>query len=239
MKLVRLSEKRLQNVEAGQFIINLFENIEEQKIDLNKDLELPRLFKDLKTELDIYKQALQQIIAQKETTELASLDHQRDLRIGNIRKQILVYQYTEEPEEQKAFNAGHIIMNKYEDIEKANYAAETLGIQNMLTEWKKPENAGAIKTLNLEKHIGRLQKAAEAFDAKFTVRSTDGGAEQVFDTKGIKTAMLESYIGIAAYVSAMAKSKKDNDFYLGLLAQINEIRQYFSDILAKRAGGKK
>jgi multidrug efflux pump subunit AcrA (membrane-fusion protein) len=235
MILSHLSTSQLQHVEAGQFIVRLLNDINSLGLDLTEDKELAEFIAQLNEQSEIYKRALQQLLAQKETEELAVLDLQRDRKISVLNRQIAVFEYSDNPEELKAYAAARIIMCKYRDIAVANYEAETLSIQNMLAEWNKPEHSGILSTLFLHRHLENLTDAANAFASKFDNRSAVATSKEVLDTFALKKQLLADYNEIASYIRIMANRKK-NDFYTALLQAVNNGRTYFADILAKRAG---
>ncbi|KAA5533172.1 hypothetical protein F0919_11525 [Taibaiella lutea] len=233
MKLHALDNARLHNVEFGQFIVRLSNDIDSLNLDLSEDPELYLQLKKLNTLSVEYDKALQQIIAQEQSAQLLVLDQQRDYRISALNKMISVYEFSDIEEEQAAYAKAKIIMGKYTGIENENYEAESKSIQLLLDEWNKETSDFARGTLNLSVLLQRLSQAAVTFDELFNKRSTALGTKEVFNTKLLRKDMKLMYDDVAKDILAMAKRKK-TDFYVKLLDMVNNGRKYYADILAKR-----
>jgi Trk K+ transport system NAD-binding subunit len=137
-----------------------------------------------------------------------------------------------------AYKLLKIALNSYKDIEKANFEAESLGIDNLVVELRNAKHAPAVETLGLTKHINTLESANTTFKNTFNTRSTTTINTTVYDTKLLRKNILDTYKDLAEYVLVMAK-RKDTPFYNDTLTAINNGRKYFADILARRSGGGK
>ena len=239
MNLESLNLTDLQHIEAGQFIQRLFKDTEELKLDLNKDPIIADYMEELRPAFKQFNLALLQIAEQEETEEIFDLDIARDHCISALRRLIESHEYDTEEEIKKAYSNAGRIMKKYKGIESSNYEAESLEIENLLTEWGKDENGDYIITLGLQLRIGRLDKAADAFNVKFGNRSVNVTVKEKYNTKALRKAMLTPYRALAEYTLVMAKQKNADPFYIAFLDSLNHIRKYFADLLARREGGKK
>ena len=236
MALSKITTYDLQVVEAGQFITQLFTDVKTAKLDLKEDEEINAGMDELQTILDDYNKALQQIRARQESLELAELDRQRDRKIFALNAQVNAYSYTDDAKERTFYQKAIIILDKYGNLAKANYEIETLGINNLLVELKKPENKDMVTALHLDLPMKNLEVAGKAFELKFSTRSVNVAADETFDVKILKAQMFEAYKTLAAYVLAMAKKKTALSFHINLLNIINTIRNYFANVIAQRQG---
>lgn len=235
MSLLPINITRLQNLEAGQFIVRLLDDLKTTSVNLHDDPEIELLVNQLQVRSGQYNLALKQIIAQKETQELELLDHMRDQKIATLRRQIRVAQYSELPELKAAYNQAKIILKTYRKLERLNYEAETLGINVLINEFNKAANQNCVTLLQLQPHITNLQAAADAFNEKFSNRSTEKVFKMTYDAKVLRKVLFDLYKELTEYVNVMA-SRKQTPYYIKQLKVINNIRHYYSDIIAKRTG---
>jgi hypothetical protein len=234
MNLYPISVSRLQLLESGQFIVNLITDHTNSGLVDTTDAEFKVQFDRIKSLSPTYNSALMQIKAQKETEELMKLDLERDRSFSIVRRAVSVFEYAIEPAEVSAYKEMTIILRKYNDIERANYPAQTLGTDKLITEIR-GANENAIEVLQLKRHVDRLDEANAAFKAKFADRSSEVISTVTFDVKTIRKEIFEAYKTLAEYVALMAKIKK-NAYFLDTLKVFNYSREYFADILARRGG---
>ena len=237
MKLIEISTSRLQNLEVGQFIIRFLTDFQNQNLDPATDPDFKRLFDALKAQSPLFDAALIQIKAKAETELLIKLDANRDRAIRTLRRAHLVAEYGDDNAEQEAYTAIKIVLKTYRDIENENYEAESLAIDNLITELRSAKNATAIQLLGLERYINKLEEANTIFKNTFDKRSTNTISTEVFDTKLLRKTILQAYKNLSEYVLVMAKNK-NNPFYTDTLTALNNGRKYFSDLLARRNGGQ-
>lgn len=236
MKLYPLNPSRLHFVEVGQFIVRFLTDLRNTGIITTTDAEFDALCQSLITQSPIYNDALVQIKAKAESLVLAELDDKRDKKIVTIRRLVSVYEFTDVAAEATAYSHLKIVLNNFDGLEKANFEAETLGIDNLIKELRTPINLPFVQLLGVDKHVTNLETAATNFKTTFDKRSTDTVSTVVYDTKLLRTNLIDTYKNLADYVLVMAKNKKNTDYYTNILAVLNNGRQYFADILARREG---
>ena len=234
MKLYPISVSRLQILESGQFITNLIADYVKSRLDPATDAEFEKQYAALTTLSIPYNDALNQIKAQKETEELMNLDTLRDQSLSTIRRAVSVFEYSRDAREVSAYKEVVIILRKYSDIERANYPAETLGIDKVVAEIRGAKD-NAMDVLQLDKHVNLLEEDNAAFKAKFADRSSDVISSVSYDVKTMRKEIFEVYNTLAEYVALMAKIKNDA-YFLDTLKVFNYSREYFADILARREG---
>lgn len=234
MNLYPIRVSRLQILESGQFITNLIADYVKSKLDPAADAEYEKQYEALRSLSIPYNDALNQIKAQKETEELMNLDTLRDQSLTTIRRVVSAFEYSRDPAEVAAYKEVAIILRKYTDLERANYPAETLGIDKVVAEIRVAKD-NAMGVLQLKKHADRLEEDNAAFKAKFAERSSDVISSVSYDVKTMRKEIFEVYNTLAEYVALMAKIK-NNAYFLDTLKVFNYSREYFADILARREG---
>jgi hypothetical protein len=238
MKLYPLSISQLQYLETGQFIIRFASDFQSLNLDPATDPEFKALHDSLLAQSPVYDAGLNQIKAKAESELLLEQDSIRDKKVTTLRRALNVFEHSDLEPEQMAYKLLKIALNAYKDIEKANFEAESLGIDNLVVELRNAKHAPAVETLGLTKHINTLESANTTFKNTFNTRSTTTINTTVYDTKLLRKNILDTYKDLAEYVLVMAK-RKDTPFYNDTLTAINNGRKYFADILARRSGGGK
>ena len=235
MKLYPISTARLQLLESGQFIVRFLTDFDNSGLAATTDAEFKIQLEDLRAQSPIYNNALMQVKAKAETEELIGLDLRRDHKFSSLRRALSAYEFTDDATEKMAYLELNVIMRRYNDIEKANYEAESLGIDKVVQEFRDAKDH-ALDTLRLSVFVDKLEEANNAFKAMFDSRSTDTIATVTYDTKELRTAIFDTYKELAEYSLAIAKRKKTVPFYTTLIDVLNTGREYYADILARRKG---
>ncbi|MFY0484050.1 DUF6261 family protein [Flavobacterium sp. PLA-1-15] len=233
MKLYPISTSQLQLLESGQFINRVITDFINTGIDPKKDGEFESIFSELQGQSPVYNDALMQVKAKAETETILKLDVIRDQKISTVRRAVSVFEYTDDAAQRMAYQELRSILKKYSAIDKANYEAESLGVDKLVKELKEAK-FDAMNLLGLEFHILNLEKANFNFKKMFDSRSSNVISTETFDTKSLRNSIFATYKDLAEYVLLMAKRKK-TPFFIETLKAINYGREYYADILAKRA----
>ena len=236
MKLYPITISQLSYLDSGQFIVRYLTDFNNSGIDTATDPDFKAIHNSLILQSPIYNEALMQIRAQAETLELIALDQARDKKVTTLRRAVSVFEHTDDAIEKAAYGIVKIVLNTYKDIEKMNYEAESLGVDNLIAELRNGAHLPAVQKLGLEGHINNLETANSNFKNKFNTRSTDTITTVVYDTKALRKAILETYKELADYVLVMAK-RRNTAYYLDILTIVNNGREYFANILARHGGG--
>ncbi|MDI9310209.1 MAG: DUF6261 family protein [Limnohabitans sp.] len=176
-----------------------------------------------------------QIKAKAESELLMAHDETRDRAVSTLRRALSVYEYTSIEEEKLAYKHLKIVLNAYKNIERANFEAESLGLDNLVAELRGANNVAAVSVLNLEKHINTIEQTNGVFKNTFNSRSTNNINTTVYDTKLLRKNILKTYNDLAQYILVMAKNREDI-FYKNAFSVVNNGRKYFADIIARRQG---
>jgi len=236
MKLYPISVSQLNYLDSGQFIVRYLTDFANQGLNQTTDPDFKPLHDSLVAQSPVFNEALMQIRAKNETEELALLDIIRDRKVITLRRALSVYEYTDDANELAAYKLIKIVLNTYKDIEKSNYEAESLGIDNLIAELGNAAHAPAVATLGLASVIQNLKTANQKFKEKFDTRSMETISDVVYDTKKLRKDILNTYKDLAEYILVMA-NRRNTDYYIQILNVINNGREYFANILARQQGG--
>ncbi len=239
MKLKPINIVRLPILDSGAFIERYITDYINQNIDPNFDPEFKDLHTSLVNQSPIFNQAILQIRAKAESVELLGLDLHRDRKVITLRRVHSTFEYTDVEEEKKAYLEIKTVLKTYKNIEAANYEAESLAIDNLIADLRNDQYKPFTIALGLGIHVDRLEASNKNFKVKFDARSTETISTEVFDTKVLRTTIFETYKELAEYILVMAKRKPQVPEYKKILDILNNGREYFATLLAKREGGDK
>jgi hypothetical protein len=235
MNLYPLTISRLSYLDSGQFIVRYLTDFQNSGLDPATDPDFKVIHEALKTQSPLFNAALMQVRAKAESEELMALDIRRDQKMATLRRALSVFEYTDVPAELTAYKLIKITLKTYKDIERENFEAESLGLDNLVVALNNAATLPSVQVLKLEGHVGNLKLANDQFKAKFSTRSSDTISTVVYDTKTIRNTILATYKNLAEYALVMAKNRSTNAFYGELLTIINNGRAYFATILARQA----
>lgn len=236
MKLHKLDFSHLQYVESGQFIIRFLTDFQNSNLVATEDAEFNTLYQSLLQQSPIYDRALMQIQSWAESKMLVQLDYARDKKMATVRTAVYTFRHTDNADEKKAYDLIQTLLKTYRGVERMNFEAESLAVDNFIAELRSSRFSGAVALLGLENHLVNLENANANFKDLFSNRSTNINTTEVFDTKALRKKILDTYKDLAEYVAVMAK-RKGTPFYTDLLTILNTGRSYYSDLIARRKGG--
>lgn len=233
MKLHKLSLSQLHYVESGQFIIRFLTDFQNSNLVATEDAEFNTLYQSLLQQSPVYDRALMQIQSWAESKQLIVLDNARDKKMATVRTAVYTFRHTDNADEKRAYDLIQTLLKTYRGVERMNFEAESLAVDNFIAELRGSRFSGATAILGLENHLVNLENANTNFKTLFSNRSTTINTTEVFDTKALRKKILDTYKDLAEYVAVMAK-RKSTPFYTELLTILNTGRSYFSDIIARR-----
>jgi hypothetical protein len=236
-KLHSLKISSLTHLEAGQLIKSNLTDVATAGINSATDPLIQNYLTLLTADSAQMDLALIQVKAQQETHNLEVLDMSRDASVRVLRMQLNIYSHSNIPAEVTAYTVLKIPFNAYKTIEKLNYEAENNAIDNFEAELAKPTYATAITTLNLGGLITRMKNDNTAFKSLFSTRSITLAATAHYDAKAIRKTMIANYEAYATYVNSLNNATANlatNAYYLSLYNIVDNIRKYYSDMLARR-----
>lgn len=235
MKLYSLNIGRLSYLDLGQFIVRYLTDFQNSGLDLATDPDFKLIHDALLAQSPLFNTALMQVRAKAESEELMTLDVRRDQKLATFRRAHSVFEYTDDAAELAAYKLIKMTLKTYKNIERANFEAESLGLDNLVLAFGNAANAPAVAVLKLASHLTNIKVANDAFKAKFSTRSSDTISTVVYDTKMLRNNILATYKNLAEYALVMAKNRSTTPFYADLLTIVNNGRAYFAPILARQA----
>ena len=239
-KLQKLRLASLHNLEIGQLVKSNLTDLLTAGINTTTDPFIANYITQLtadSTQMDL---VLLQVRAKQESHDLEVLDIKRDTSVRVLRMQLNIFRSSNIPAEVAAYDVLKLPFNTYKGIEKLNYEAENNAIDNFIIELGKPVYAGAIATLNLGGLITRMDVDNTAFKTLFSTRSVNTANTPNLDSKAIKSQMIATYEAYIAYVVSLTNATNNlpaNAYYTSIFDIINNIRKYYSDLLARRGNG--
>ena len=231
----------LHHLEVGQLIKRNIDDLVTANINLNTDPLIQNYISKMIADSSQMDLALVKIAAQQETEDLEILDLKRDRSLRATRMQLRVFKNSDDAAEAIAYKTLAIPFKAYGKIEKLNFEEETNAIDNFVQELAKPIYSSAIATLNLGVFIARISNDNNAFKTLFSTRSINVANTVLYDTKTIRKNLIADYTAYANYVTSLANATiglSNNQYYLAIFNIINNIRKYYSDVLARRTGTK-
>ncbi len=236
MKLYTLNISRLSYLDSGQFIVRYLTDYQNSGLDFNTDPDFKTLHTSLVNQSPVFNAALMQVRAKAESQELLVLDAARDKKVTTLRRAHSVYEHSNDANEQAAYRLIKTVLTTYKAVEKANFEAESLGIDNFIAELRNSTHLAALQSLGIEIHVNNLEIANRDFKDKFNTRSTETITTVVYDTKALRKTILDTYKELAEYVLVMAK-RRNTPYYNDTLTIVNNGREYFANILARHNSG--
>jgi tRNA U34 5-carboxymethylaminomethyl modifying GTPase MnmE/TrmE len=239
-KLHKLRFAALHNLEAGQLVKSNVTDLATAGINLSTDPIIQNYVTKLTADSSQMDLVLLQVRAQQETHDLEVLDIKRDTSVRVLRMQLNIYKNSDIPAEVAAHNFLKLPFNTYKDIEKLNYEAENNAIDNFIIELAKPQYAAPIATLNLSGLITRMGNDNNSFKTLFSTRSTTTAGTATYDAKAIRKNMITNYDAYATYVLSLTNATTgmpNNGYYSSIFDIVDNIRKYYSDLIARRSGG--
>lgn len=233
MKLHKIDFSHLQYVESGQFIIRFLTDFQNSNLAATEDAEFNTLYQSLLQQSPVYDRALMQIQSWAESKQLIVLDNVRDKKMATVRTAVYTFRHTDNADEKRAYDLIQTLLKTYRGVERMNFEAESLAVDNFIAELRSSRFSSAAAILGLENHLANLENANTNFKTLFSNRSTTINTTEVFDTKALRKKIIDTYKDLAEYVAVMAK-RKGTPFYTELLTILNTGRSYFSDIIARR-----
>ena len=232
--LVTISLTRLTSLEFGQFISStVSEIILVTAANPIKDDIFTKYLTDLGVKSTLLDKAVMQIRKNDETAKIAAQDVRRDHAVTTAHRANSVFEFTDDPDEHNAYLSVETVFITYKGIQDWDLPEETKGIEKMVTELTDEKHASFVELLGLTKHINKMQAENQALKSLFEGRSVGEAGKEVLDAKSIRKDTRILYEDMASYVLSIAKGSKQQEF-INVLNVLNNIRKYYSDMLAKR-----
>lgn len=235
--LETLSASALTNMEAGQLIRRLLNDLSTIDPDSLTDVPYNNYMQGLANQSNLYEKALAQVQKNEETEKIVQADGVRDKAVSALGLCIKLYALSDDPDEVEASRSLGILFGSYKNLAKLNYEAETLGIDKLISELSKPNYNQKVNSLRMDRYVKRLSNANEVFKTLFSGRIVTSAMTETFDLKSIRMEMLKMYSEFTVYVLAMAKAL-NTPLFITSLNLLNATRKYYSDLLARRTAKK-
>ena len=227
MKIFDFEEISVCLSKVGDFSLQLLEILDPFLKKLNRDLCLQRHYRSLKTNTSILMPALKQLDRHEDTMRIVKLDNARNNLLTTIRRQIDVYEFSEDSEEQQVYQSAIHLMRSYGHIESLCYEEKTVAIHAMLGAWHAPINKSHAGMLNLKGHLFKLKKLNSKFDVRFTDCTMNHADRIAYNVRTLRKEILMNYTDLVQYVTVMAKNAENDMLYARMLDAIHQVSRGF------------
>jgi hypothetical protein len=235
--LVAFRAQSLTNVETAELISRHLTDFEKLDKGVITDPHVINYETLLKDDLSLLRKALMQIQRNAETDKIAEMDKARDKAVTTLRKALSLAEETDDTDLQEQCHAVGILFDKYKGTEVLNYEAESMNIDNWLADLQSPAYAKSVVSLGLTVYVDRLKTANDAFKSLFSNRQFTTSFVESYNTKMVREQLITNYREFTLYILSMSNAT-NGDQYLKILALLNNGRQYYADIIARRNGRK-
>lgn len=237
-KLVSLDINRLHNAEFAQFINRLFEDLEKSEISTETDPDLKNKLGVLKTNISELNSALISVHSNDDSKKLALLDSYRGHDLKALRDALKAYKNTRIESEQESYKAIFTILNLYKGVEQNNYEEQTIRVKTLVKSLEDPEMLRHLDNLRIKEFLFRLEDSNTEFNKLFANRSYQKSQKVRVNIKDLRQKISEEYRTLSNYILALSNIRSAN-YYASILQIVNNGRNYFADILARRDGFNK
>lgn len=238
-ELEQLDLSSLTNLESDALVNRFLNDVDTVDKALMTDPGLNAYQALLKPQNAEYKKALLQVQKNDETAKILQLDVVRDKAYRAFVKAVNLGLTSDIEAEVEAAKSLYTLLKTFGNVPKLNFEAESAAIKKLLTDLATDKYKAHVTTLALDKYILRIKNAEDAFSAKFGGRMQDTATKEVYDTKALRTTMINTYKLAVSYVLSMANSPAAINLPLfdTVLALINTARKYYHDNYTTPKGG--
>lgn len=237
-KIIPLELNRLSNAEFVALLERFLQDLSKSSIDLETDADLKVFVENIREQLPVFKNSLDQIRGSEVSKKITTADTERDASLKAIRNIVKAYQNTTIPSEKEAFEKINLLISEYKGLENNSYEAQNTRIANLVDRLQSSTYKKEVNELLLGKFVTRLAQADANFKTLFSERSLENSQKQTINTKEVRTSLSDMYRKIGAYIFAVYEIRKV-DFYKDFIFIYNNSRKYFADTLLSRRGKKK
>lgn len=239
MKVILESLKisALTNMEAGQLINRHVSDLATIDSSIATDVPYNNYLQEIGHKMELYRNALLQIQKSDETEKILLADAARDKAIIAFSLALKLHGVSDDPAEVEASRCLGILFDKYKNLGRLNYEAETLGIDKLTDELNSPDYSDKINYLNMGKYVARMTNANDLFKNLFGERMVTSANTESYNMKILRSELQYLYNDFTNYVLAMAKVS-ENTLFQAALSLLNTARKYYADLLAKRTVSK-
>jgi hypothetical protein len=201
-------------------------------------LELAELYPLYRQAFDSELLALDVIVKSEHTAVIAEKDRERSAIFRGFSDTVKGLRNHFDNAVRADANTVWNIFLHYGNVTKKTLDAETAAINDIIREFRRTENAAAIKRLNLELWVNKLEEVNGGFHEEMMKRYSETVGKTTFRMRTARTETDRYYRAIKAHLENMVLTGKMNagdDFFM----QLNNIITRFKNILAQELGRKK
>lgn len=203
MVKVILNLAKLNNKEFSRLVTSLLRDWQGVKATVD-DPVLTKLKNRLTQQSEVFYQGLVEVKDSTTAKAIEEADQQRDNNLQFLAEMVKWGRLATTSEAKEAYKVLMPLFKDVRKIKKSNYEEESLLLNGLLDQLKKPEYQTHLRNLDLMKAFQNLTKSQEAFDALLAKRQTTKTTKVVYDNKKSRKDLQATYDQVDKYLSVMA-----------------------------------
>lgn len=172
------------------------------------------------------------------TAAIEELDRKRDACLVGIRTVANGYVFHYDTALKEAANAILKSIDKYgKNIQRMNYRAQTVVLENLIQDWDAPELNAHLVTLHLQSWASQMKTDNEAFSAMRQTRSEERAANTTEGMDVHRPAVIEAYRALNTLIAAH-QTIATAENWTKIIAEHNAIATEYETQLSRRTAKK-
>ncbi|MDO4225252.1 MAG: DUF6261 family protein [Bergeyella zoohelcum] len=185
-------------------------------------LGLENVKNEFNATLSELEEALISIKKSENTEKLIALDEKRDILLVNFISHCKIYQTHPEKDKAEAAKRSVIQIETYgKDLQRRAYLDETAIINNLLSDFSKPQADADITLIGAKEWLDFLSSVNAEFEKLHTDRTQENSVKETGKTKEAREQMQQKFDRLCKAIEAMAFVNGDAN-YQKLASAINE-----------------
>ncbi len=243
VKITASNCARFNNALHARFHDEMCTIVDDGTVVLQEIFITEDLMAEWKGSIDMEKQISRETTVALETETLEEGDVERDGYVTYIFDSVRKDVSSPFPEEREAAEVLIKVVNTYNGLQKESVEEETLHIEGLLADLKKPENAAAVTTLGLDRAVEGLEASNEKYKALRLARSNKEALAKLPPAKEVRQLSDDIFervclLIMAGYVITTNPEVKAavKELVLKLNKRIAELKTTYNQIMAQNHG---
>ncbi len=243
VKITASNCARFNNALHARFHDEMCTIVDDGTVVLQEIFITEDLMAEWKGSIDMEKQISRETTVALETESLEDADVERDGFVTYVFESVRKEVNSPFPEDREAAEVLIKVVNTYNGLQKESVEEETLHIEGLLADLKKPENAAAVTTLGLDRAVEGLEASNEKYKALRLARSNKEALAKLPPTKDVRQLSDDIFervclLIMAGYVITTKPEVKTavEELVMKLNKRIAELKTTHNQIMAQNHG---